>query len=127
MADISSPSVSQATRNCLESFQIYKEEAKTRAFPPSDFAYHDENCPTKQQEDGATRFIPSEWADNRIADFNLWASSIGALAAKRASLDARLETQPDLLTFVINLVKLLDLLIQDCIELGRQIVHHSSI
>ncbi|KAK1967664.1 hypothetical protein LY78DRAFT_668894 [Colletotrichum sublineola] len=52
-----------------------------------------------------------EWAENRLAEFKLWAASIGALAGGAASLDARLTTESN----TKNLVKGLLLLLSECL------------
>ena len=59
------------------------------------------------------------WAENRLADFNLWAAGVGALARQKASLDKRLALQPDALAVVVNLLILLIELVERCKELGR--------
>lgn len=64
--------------------------------------------------------MKNEWAENRLADFNLWANGIGALALGRASLDSRLALWPELQDAVINLLRLLELVTEDCIGQGDQ-------
>jgi hypothetical protein len=41
-----------------------------------------------------------EWAENRLADFNLWATGLGVFASQRVSLDRRLSDQPEALAIV---------------------------
>ncbi|KAF4946044.1 hypothetical protein FGADI_11481 [Fusarium gaditjirri] len=51
--------------------------------------------------------MQNEWAENRLADFNLWASGLGASIQGRASLDARLALRPDARDAVANLLQVL--------------------
>lgn len=60
-----------------------------------------------------------DWAENRLADFNLWASGIGALAYKRASLDARLALRPNVRDTIANLLLVLNAAVQECLEQGK--------
>lgn len=60
-----------------------------------------------------------EWAENRLADFNLWVSGIGALAPGRASLDSRLALKPEALQIITNLLRLLTLTVDECKRLGQ--------
>ncbi|RJE23880.1 hypothetical protein PHISCL_03792 [Aspergillus sclerotialis] len=55
-----------------------------------------------------------EWAENRLADFNLWISGSGALAAGRASLDSRLATRTDARDVITNLLRLLATIVDRC-------------
>ena len=59
-----------------------------------------------------------EWAENRLADFNLWISGTGAEAAKRASLDSRLAHRPEVRDVVANILNLLAGVVDDCRKLG---------
>lgn len=61
----------------------------------------------------------NEWAENRLADFNLWASGTGASARGRASLDSRLALQAEARDVIANLLRLLAVLIDECKKLGR--------
>ncbi|KAF5701635.1 ankyrin protein 3 [Fusarium globosum] len=54
------------------------------------------------------------WAENRLADMNLWASGVGALARPKASLDRRLEFQPKARLVLSNLLLTLQTLIEVC-------------
>lgn len=62
--------------------------------------------------------MQNEWAENRLADFNLWVSSIGASARGRASLDARLAARPRVRQVIANTLYILANLVSDCRELG---------
>ncbi|KIW62544.1 hypothetical protein, variant [Phialophora macrospora] len=66
-----------------------------------------------------------EWAENRLADFNLWASGIGAAAAEtdKISLDARLSGKPTLLTVLTRLLYMLIDFLEECLALA---VHQSA-
>ena len=68
----------------------------------------------------------NEWAENRLADFNLWVSGIGALARGRASLDSRLALQPDIVEVIANLLHLLAGLVDECKDLGQVELPFSS-
>lgn len=59
-----------------------------------------------------------EWAENRVADLNLWASGAGALQVGKASLDARLSSNPDAKIFVVNLLGMLQVFVERCVETG---------
>ncbi|KAH0532212.1 hypothetical protein TsFJ059_000935 [Trichoderma semiorbis] len=54
------------------------------------------------------------WAENRLADLNLWASGVGALASPGASLDRRLQFQPKPRLVLINLLLTLRDFISSC-------------
>ncbi|KAK8004772.1 D-serine dehydratase [Apiospora arundinis] len=58
-----------------------------------------------------------EWAENRLADFDLWANGIGAFAANRASLDERLSRDPDTRSIIIHVLELLQSCVQQCQDL----------
>lgn len=62
--------------------------------------------------------VQYEWAENRLADFNLWAASIGAFAGERASVDDRLALQLDTKNFVISILSLLQGCIEKCRDAG---------
>ena len=62
--------------------------------------------------------MKKEWAENRLADFNLWAAGVGASAKQRASLDDRLAFKPDVRAVVLNLLVLLRILVYECKKLG---------
>ncbi|RTE68881.1 hypothetical protein BHE90_016738 [Fusarium euwallaceae] len=61
----------------------------------------------------------AEWAENRLADFNLWASGIGASTRNRASLDARLALRPDARDVIVNLLRLLNAVVEGCMVLAE--------
>lgn len=58
--------------------------------------------------------MKEHWAENRLADLNLWASHVGALASPDASLDQLLRFQPGRRLVLINLLLTLRELIRDC-------------
>lgn len=64
--------------------------------------------------------MKGNWAENRLADFNLWASGLGASARNRASLDARLALRSDTRDTIANLLRLLNTVVVKCIALGIQ-------
>ncbi|OTA57630.1 hypothetical protein K449DRAFT_131949 [Hypoxylon sp. EC38] len=59
-----------------------------------------------------------EWAENRLADFNLWAAGSGVFASQKASLDHRLSGQPSLLSLVATSLTLLNDYIEECKVVG---------
>lgn len=59
-----------------------------------------------------------QWAENRLAEFNLWAARIGA-SKKRASLDERLAFRLEMRENLTNLLLTLKSFVDDCKELGR--------
>ncbi|KAM0259123.1 hypothetical protein ACHAQJ_003494 [Trichoderma viride] len=54
------------------------------------------------------------WAESRLADLNLWASGVGALARPNASLDRRLQFQPKPRLVLTNLLLTLREFISSC-------------
>ncbi|GAM43723.1 hypothetical protein TCE0_060f18765 [Talaromyces pinophilus] len=69
--------------------------------------------------------ILEEWAENCLADLNLWANGAGALKVGKASLDARLSSNLDAKNFVVNLLRMLQAFAEKCVELGSEV--HSDI
>ncbi|KAM0454209.1 hypothetical protein ACHAPV_008479, partial [Trichoderma viride] len=83
----SSTIISEATQVCLQSFT---------------------NCLEVEE------LLKDEWAENRLADFNLWISGTGALAGGRASLDHRLRAKPEARAVIANLLRLLAETVDKC-------------
>lgn len=79
--------ISEATQVCLQSFT---------------------NCLEVEE------LLKDEWAENRLADFNLWISGTGALAGGRASLDHRLRAKPEARAVIANLLRLLAETVEKC-------------
>lgn len=69
------------------------------------------------------RLMQEEWAENRLADFNLWAMGVGATSTMKASLDHRLRANPDARTILLNLLLMLKILIQKCIDGGMYVIY----
>lgn len=67
---------------------------------------------------GVAGLMELEWAENRLADFNLWVNGIGALAGNRASLDERLSRDPDTRNIIIRVLGLLQNSVRQCQSLG---------
>jgi hypothetical protein len=63
--------------------------------------------------------MEQQWAETRLADFNLWASGIGALNRNKTSLDHRLATKPDAEVVVLSLLQSLEGAVDDCTKHGR--------
>ncbi|KAK1255027.1 hypothetical protein MKX08_009022 [Trichoderma sp. CBMAI-0020] len=55
-----------------------------------------------------------EWAENRLAEFKLWAAGSGAFASDKASLDARLSVNWETKSLIKNLLTLLTGCIEKC-------------
>ncbi|KAJ5376147.1 hypothetical protein N7509_013033 [Penicillium cosmopolitanum] len=60
--------------------------------------------------------MQQEWAENRLADFNLWSAGAGAYTIGKASLDHRLRANPEAHIIIINLLLMLKILIDKCID-----------
>lgn len=48
-----------------------------------------------------------EWAENRLAEFSLWAANSGVFAGDKASLDSRLALQQDIKSIILGLLTVL--------------------
>ncbi|CZR67280.1 uncharacterized protein PAC_17179 [Phialocephala subalpina] len=59
-----------------------------------------------------------EWAETRFADFNLWAAGAGASAKGKGSLDVRLAFEEEGRNIVANLLRMLQVLMDKCIEIA---------
>lgn len=66
----------------------------------------------------AEALMTDEWAENRLADFNLWVSGIGASAHDRASLDSRMALKPEARDVIANLLRLLAGVVDECKKLA---------
>jgi hypothetical protein len=62
------------------------------------------------------------WAENRLADFNLWDAGLGASSAEEPSLEARLAGKPHIGKVLLNLLIVYWRSIELCIELATGIV-----
>ncbi|KAI1125775.1 hypothetical protein F5Y10DRAFT_294354 [Nemania abortiva] len=58
------------------------------------------------------------WAESRLADMKLWASTVGALTQPRSSLDRRLEFQPNPRYVLISLLRTLQEFVDICCVLA---------
>ena len=58
------------------------------------------------------------WAENRLLDFNLWASGVGAFAVPPVGLDYRLQDQLDVRAVTFGLLVTMETLVQGCERLG---------
>ncbi|PNP53172.1 hypothetical protein THARTR1_06382 [Trichoderma harzianum] len=58
--------------------------------------------------------MEESWAESRLADLNLWASGVGAVASPNVSLDRRLQFQPKPRLVLINLLLTLREFISSC-------------
>ncbi|GLA65327.1 hypothetical protein AtubIFM54640_007077 [Aspergillus tubingensis] len=64
--------------------------------------------------------MENEWAENRLADMNLWISGTGACARGRASLDSRLASRPEAHDVIVNLLRLLSTMIDECLKRSQK-------
>lgn len=64
----------------------------------------------------APPLMQQERAENRLADFNLWSMGVGASSTGKASLDYRLHDSLEAHTILPNLLLMLRILIQKCID-----------
>lgn len=85
-------SISEAARNCLQSLQ------ECLHLP---------------------LLMHHEWAENRLAEFKLWADGVGAFASDRASLDMRLAMEWETKNLVMSILILLQGCIETCISAGE--------
>ncbi|KAF7179990.1 hypothetical protein CNMCM7691_009043 [Aspergillus felis] len=69
--------------------------------------------------------VLEEWAEDCLADLNLWANGAGALKVGKASLDARLSLNLDAKIFVVNLLRMLQGFVEKCVEIGSE-VHNAT-
>ncbi|KAI3325793.1 hypothetical protein HD806DRAFT_491241 [Xylariaceae sp. AK1471] len=93
-------------------------ESSASAIPASELGdiYHEtaacilafENCLSVEP------LMEEGWAESRLADMKLWASSVGALAHPRSSLDRRLEFQPNPRLVLISLLRTLQEFVNIC-------------
>ncbi|KKP04139.1 hypothetical protein THAR02_03731 [Trichoderma harzianum] len=60
-----------------------------------------------------------EWAENRLAEFSLWAANSGVFGGDRASLDARLALQPEVIDVFISLLTVLSERLTQCQYYGN--------
>lgn len=62
-----------------------------------------------------------EWVENRLADFNFWCASTGALAPSKASLDYRLEiaNETKIRSIILQLLQLLRIVLQNTEVTGK--------
>lgn len=64
-------------------------------------------------------YLPlTEWAENRLADFNFWCAGVDASGSGKSSLQARLATNLEAQVFLTHLLKLLTALLKKFIGLG---------
>ncbi|KAM0260793.1 hypothetical protein ACHAQJ_002559 [Trichoderma viride] len=69
---------------------------------------------------GVEKLMKAAWAENRLADFNLWITGIGALASSRLSLDTRLNLKPEAREVITNLLNLLAITVDECQKIARE-------
>lgn len=65
------------------------------------------------------KLMEGQWAENRLADFNLWAASVGASTHGPACLDSRLVGDALTHGVVISLLLNLGLHVDECLRLGK--------
>ncbi|KAF3281826.1 hypothetical protein TWF132_011145 [Orbilia oligospora] len=62
------------------------------------------------------RLTRNGWAENRLLDFNLWCAGAGVFADGKLSFDHRLAPKPEIRGSIIDLLLLLNILVEGCIE-----------
>jgi hypothetical protein len=60
-----------------------------------------------------------EWAENRLAEFNLWAAGTGAFASEKASLDSRLALEWETKNLIVGILISLLGCIERCFHAGE--------
>lgn len=60
-----------------------------------------------------------EWAENRLAEFKLWAAGTGVFAGDKTSLDARLAVNLETKNLITSILILLIDCIEKCKKLGE--------
>lgn len=66
-----------------------------------------------------TQSLKEAWAEDRLADFNIWDASMAASSASRSSLENRLESKPLIRNVVLNILNVLYETISHCKDLGN--------
>jgi hypothetical protein len=69
-------------------------------------------CQSFQACLGKSNSTDEEWLINRLADFELWATGIGAALRNRSSLDSRLKDRPDIRDVMGGLIQSLQDILQ---------------
>lgn len=90
--------------------------------PPTNIASASEICHQKLEQCSMVSTLQhAQWAENRLAEFNFWIASVGALAGKKACLDERLlRAQENEVRFIlIEHLTLLITLLDRCMNLGK--------
>ncbi|KAF3190604.1 hypothetical protein TWF788_008124 [Orbilia oligospora] len=72
------------------------------------------------------RLTRNGWAENRLLDFNLWCAGAGVFADGKLSFDHRLAAKPEILASVIDLLHLLNIFIENCVEKAQMSVLDSE-
>jgi len=92
--------------------------------PPEEVIYNTTPICRKSLSDciDSEKLMQNEWAENRLADFNLWASGLGVLVHRRASLNARLALRPDARDAVANLLQVFTVAVEGCKALGDRVI-----
>lgn len=67
----------------------------------------------------APQLMQEQWAENRLADFNLWAAGVGASTHGPACLDSRLSSDELARDIVLSLLFSLNAHLDECIRLGK--------
>ena len=87
---------------------------------PRDISHATNACVRSLQEcRSVPELMDGSWAENRLADFNLWAAGVGASARSRASLDWRLHFQPEVHIVLTSLLVTLKNFTDECKDIGK--------
>lgn len=94
--------------------------ASTNTTTPREIFNATASCRASLQECQSVEVLAAHgWAENRLADFNLWAAGVGASVLTQASLDWRLHFQPQVRIVLASLLVTLKLFVEHCKELGE--------
>ncbi|KAI1123790.1 hypothetical protein F5Y10DRAFT_269718 [Nemania abortiva] len=88
--------------------------------PVSPNIYHATNaCRLSLQSCQSIKSLMGDgWAENRLTDFNIWASRLGASDLTQESLDCRLHYQPNVSVVLVGVLVALDCQVELCKDLG---------
>ena len=62
----------------------------------------------------------SEWAEHRLADFDLWCASTGASATGELSLDHQWHATPEVCAMFIDSLSMVKTVVQKCMDEGTE-------
>jgi hypothetical protein len=94
-----------------------------RSLAPVDIASTTINCRRSLERCTYIRSLNNDgWAENRLADFNVWDAGLGASSSRRASLEDRLALKTHVRIAVLNLLILYYNAIEVVKDLGKILI-----